>query len=68
MTVMWQYVGPGFLPGIPARDLTSEDWDHMDEAQRSAVRMSGLYREMSPRPQEDHMARPKYERKEVKEG
>lgn len=34
---MWKYLGPGFLPGVPARDLSDE------EAESYGVENSGLY-------------------------
>jgi len=38
-----RYVGPGYLLGVPARDLTVGDWDALTNVQRSAVRWSGIY-------------------------
>jgi hypothetical protein len=64
MNVIWIYLGPGFIPGVPARDLTREDWELLEDSLKEAVRVSGLYREVQVKPQEDRMARPKYERKE----
>jgi len=32
-----------FLSGIPARDLTEEDWELLDDGQQERVRRSGLY-------------------------
>ena len=34
---MWKYIGPGWLPGVPARDLTD------DEMKQYKVEASGLY-------------------------
>ena len=31
---MRQYIGPGFVPGVPARDLTEEEWDEHVRARR----------------------------------
>ena len=39
---MWKYVGPGWLPGIPARDLTD------DEAKLHKVEESALYEKIKP--------------------
>ena len=33
----------GFLNGIPARDLTEDDWARLSEMERVAVEKSGLY-------------------------
>lgn len=43
-----------YLPGVPARSLTEEEYDQLDEELRDAVRRCGLYdvrteREMSAR-------------------
>lgn len=36
---IYDYTGKGaFLPGIPARDLTDDDWDELDGDQRKLVR------------------------------
>lgn len=55
---MWKYLGGGFIPGVPARDLTD------DEARGyglDLLKASGLYEEMKakekPRPSEDKMAK-----------
>lgn len=38
MAIKFRYVGDGaFLPGVPARDLTEDDWGEMDAAQRKLV-------------------------------
>lgn len=36
-----KYVGPGFVPGIPARDLTQDDLDLLDEAETELLRQDG---------------------------
>lgn len=42
--VRFRYVGEGgFLGGVPARDLTEEDWAALDAEQREAVEASDLY-------------------------
>lgn len=38
------YTGAGFLPGVPARDLTADDIKNA-EATRAALIKSGLYKE-----------------------
>jgi hypothetical protein len=38
-----RYVGPGYLLGVPARDLSVGEWDALTDVQRSAVRWSGIY-------------------------
>lgn len=46
---MWKYKGGGFLPGVPARDLTDEEALAFDEAVLTA---SGLYEKESDKPKE----------------
>jgi hypothetical protein len=43
--VQYRYTGDGtaFLEGVPARDLTAEDWALLDDVQRAAVEASDLY-------------------------
>lgn len=36
-----KYVGPGFIPGVPARDLTQEDLDGFDEPTMEMLRQDG---------------------------
>ena len=36
--------------GIPARDLSAEDFDALDDGQRIVVRASRLYEEVKPAP------------------
>jgi hypothetical protein len=40
-----KYVGDGseFLNGVPARDLTDEDWNRLTEEQQDAVINSRIY-------------------------
>lgn len=38
-----RYVGPGYLLGVPARDLSVGEWDALTDVQRSAVGWSGIY-------------------------
>lgn len=40
-----EYIGRGeFQVGIPARDLTREEWDALDKTTRGRIEDSGLYR------------------------
>jgi hypothetical protein len=43
--VRYRYTGDGttFLEGVPARDLTAQDWALLDDVQRAAVAASDLY-------------------------
>lgn len=42
--VMYRYRKPGhFIPGIPARDLSTEEYMEMERAQRERVAKSDLY-------------------------
>lgn len=43
MTV--KYLGGGFLHGIPARDLTDDEWQALTKEQRETAVASGLYQE-----------------------
>lgn len=40
-----KYVGKQgeYLPGIPARNLTDEEWDELSKEERKAAVASGLY-------------------------
>jgi len=39
-----KYIGNGsHLLGIPARDLSEDDWKSLSDAQKKAVKESGLY-------------------------
>lgn len=43
--VLWFYIGKGaFIDGIPAADLTEQDWARLDVDGRMAVENRGLYR------------------------
>lgn len=37
--------GGGHFPGVPARDLTPDEWAAMTDDQRAALLRSGLYTE-----------------------
>lgn len=41
--IKFKYVGKEFLHGIPARDLSVEDWNSLNNTQRQAVQNSSLY-------------------------
>lgn len=42
--MMARYVGGGaWLHGIPARDLTAEEWEALSQEQRDAATARGLY-------------------------
>ena len=42
MKVYAKYLGEGnFVPGVPARDLSRDEWDALTDEQRAACR--GLY-------------------------
>lgn len=45
MTIKARYKGDGteFLNGVPARNLSDEEYDALDTEQKSDVRRSGLY-------------------------
>ena len=38
-----RYAGPGFVLGVPARDLTAEEWAGLSVEQQGAVGQSGVY-------------------------
>jgi hypothetical protein len=44
-----RYKGPGHHHGIPARHLTQDEYDALDEAQRALLRGSDLYEVRSER-------------------
>lgn len=44
MTIVATYIGTGFLQGIPARDLTADEWAALTNDDRQRARASGLYR------------------------
>lgn len=41
--VRWQGEGRGYIPGIPQRDLTMDEWVELTDAQRQAATATGLY-------------------------
>lgn len=41
--IRWRGDGSGYVPGIPQRDLTIEEWATLTEAQRTAAIATGLY-------------------------
>ena len=45
--MLYQYLGDGFLPNVPARDLTAEEAESFDAAW---LLSSGLYRIADPPP------------------
>lgn len=45
MTAKYVYIGTGeFYNGIPARDLTDEDWAGLTDKQKETVAKSPLYK------------------------
>lgn len=45
MPIKAAYTGTGeHFMGVPATDLTDDDWDRMSDAQKEAVRASSFYR------------------------
>lgn len=49
MSVKAQYIGIGeFYAGIPARDLSDEDWRALTPAQQALVKESPLYEIKTP--------------------
>lgn len=43
---MFKYIGPGFITGIPARDLTDAE---VAEIGRKRIKVTGLYKEIKVR-------------------
>jgi hypothetical protein len=43
MAVKFKYIGDGYLPGIPARDLTDEDIEALTPEQRKDVKAAAIY-------------------------
>lgn len=41
--VLVRYVGPGFVLGAPARDLTGEEWAGLAAGLQDVVALSGVY-------------------------
>ncbi len=51
-TLKYRYLQTGeFFQGVPARDLTDEDWDGLDPEAREAVAGSAIYREATAKEQ-----------------
>ena len=44
-----RFVGPpgDYISGIPARDLTSEDWERLSPEQQKRALKSGLYKKVA---------------------
>lgn len=67
VVIMWKYRGGGFIPGVPARDLTSEEASRFGE---QLLEASGLYERpkksgsMKPRPSENKADLPESEDKD----
>ena len=38
-----EYIGPGYISGIPARDLTAAEFKALTAAQQEIVKTCGLY-------------------------
>lgn len=55
--------GQGFIPGVPARDLTAEDWKDLSATQKRDVKGSALYREVAAEADAPRKAEPKPEPK-----
>lgn len=54
--VVREWVGKGdvgFIPGVPARDLTTDDWKELLPWQKTSVDGSALYRKVEAEPQSD---------------
>lgn len=65
---LWVYKGDGaFIDGIPARNLTEQDWARLDEDARAAVAHSGLYRRAA-RPAKEEQPPAKHETPAVESG
>jgi hypothetical protein len=45
---MIKYIGTGFLPDIPARDLSDDEFNALTKEQQAAVLSSGLYQAAQP--------------------
>jgi len=39
----YKFLGGGFIQGIPARDLTEDEFNALTDGQKEQVRKSGLY-------------------------
>lgn len=41
----YKYVGDGtYLPGVPARDLSKDEFDALSDEQKETLKQSGLYK------------------------
>ena len=50
--MMYKYVGEGdHMPGIPARDLTEDEYNDLDPARQADVEGSDLYKFVDDKPQ-----------------
>lgn len=63
--IMYEFEGPGFYPGIPARDLDDEDWARMFPWQKEIVERSEFYvkKGSKPVPKENKVSKPRTESK-----
>ena len=57
MKIKWKYLGGGYVPGIPARDLTQ---DEAEVIGNELIKKSGLYQLM---PDEESKEKPAEKRK-----
>lgn len=48
MSIKVKYVGEGFLSGIPARDLSEEEWAALSKEEQKLAISSGLYEVIKP--------------------
>ena len=39
----WKGDGTGYVPGVPQRDLTADEWEALPEALRKVAAAAGLY-------------------------
>ncbi|MCA9325593.1 hypothetical protein KDA23_06055 [Candidatus Saccharibacteria bacterium] len=37
MTILYTYAGSGYIPGIPAKDITKEEFDKLTASQKIAI-------------------------------
>jgi hypothetical protein len=44
MNIKAKYQGGGFIQGIPARDLTDDEWKALEKKQQDLAIKSGLYK------------------------
>ena len=47
---MWKYKGKAFIDGIPARDITDEEFRKLSKTDQDAIRGSGLYELVEKKP------------------